>query len=153
MFLTVARGPSASYTNSPIFPTKHAMYRRAYGCRLAASSRNVDCGPFFIFTKKSARDHRHERWRDPNTVAVVSPRGQGIYLRAVSLHRTIYLNSRINKVSYEYSYCKHRELSEVESNHLLYLSRNKLLDGGAPPLNYRVKQVLTGHGCFEEYLR
>ncbi|XP_060819661.1 uncharacterized protein LOC132909089 [Bombus pascuorum] len=26
-------------------------------------------------------------------------------------------------------------------------------DGGAPPLTYRVTQVLTGHGCFGEYLR
>jgi hypothetical protein len=27
---------------------------QAHGCRPAASSRNVDFGPFFIFTKKSA---------------------------------------------------------------------------------------------------
>ncbi|XP_050476656.1 uncharacterized protein LOC126866761 [Bombus huntii] len=26
------------------------------------------------------------------------------------------------------------------------------LDGGGPPLTYRVTQVLTGHGCFGEYL-
>ena len=26
------------------------------------------------------------------------------------------------------------------------------LDGGGPPLSYRVTQVLTGHGCFDEYL-
>jgi hypothetical protein len=29
---------------------------------------------------------------------------------------------------------------------------NDWLDGGAPPLTYRVTQVLTGHGCFGEYL-
>ena len=33
VFLTVARGPPALYTNCLIFPTKHTMYRRAYGCR------------------------------------------------------------------------------------------------------------------------
>jgi hypothetical protein len=27
------------------------------------------------------------------------------------------------------------------------------LDGGVPPLIYTVTQVLTGHGCFGEYLR
>jgi hypothetical protein len=31
------------------------------------------------------RDHRREQWRNPSAVGVVSPRGQGIYPRAVSL--------------------------------------------------------------------
>ena len=26
------------------------------------------------------------------------------------------------------------------------------LDGGGPPLTYRMTQVLTGHGCFSEFL-
>ena len=36
---------------------------------------------------------------------------------------------------------------------LLYLSRpSPQFDGCRPPLTYRVTQVLTGHGCFSEYL-
>jgi hypothetical protein len=35
---------------------------------------------------------------------------------------------------------------------VVLLNWNVWLHGGAPSLTYRVTQVLTGHGCFEEYL-
>jgi hypothetical protein len=42
--------------------------------------------PVLYFHKEvGIRGHRRERWRDPSAVGVVSPRGQGIYPRAVNL--------------------------------------------------------------------
>jgi hypothetical protein len=87
VFLTVSRGPLASYTNRLIFPTGHTMYR--HGCRPAASSRNVD-SIHSLITQRS----RHT-WSSARAMAWSEhgggrlPRGQEIYPRAVSLSSEI----------------------------------------------------------------
>jgi hypothetical protein len=50
--------------------------------------------PILYFHKEvDVRDHRRKRWRDPSAVGVVSPRGQGIYPRTVSLSSKFILHT------------------------------------------------------------
>jgi hypothetical protein len=102
VFLTVSRGPPASYTNRLIFLTKHTMYRRAHGCRPAAGSKNVDFGPFFIFTKKSV-------------YMIIGASGGAIRARWGSSPREDKEFILGQLVSLKNSYCIHRKPNKIAS--------------------------------------
>ena len=64
---------------SPCMPDEgHIMYRRAH----PSSDFQKRRLRFVVSKECGIRDHRHERWRDPSVVGIVSPRRQRNDLRS-----------------------------------------------------------------------